>query len=126
MRHVVKAKRIRNNAIERYINESSFCYANIGFVDTRMRRRAFFESRLLFEEPQIDIKPGGDDPIEMVDITNIVISPIIEKDSTPIDCHKSSYFISQYTDILKNRPFLRRYSKLFHRDKIAIGFAIQK
>ncbi len=125
MKRRVNAKRIRNNALERYINESSFCYADIGFVGASEKHGAFFESRLLFEEYLTDAKEKDDDPIGAATIEPTFITLIAENDSPSATHHKSSNFISQNTDILKNRQFLRRYRKLYHRDKLALGFSIQ-
>lgn len=123
MKKHVRLKSLRSNDLERYLNESSFCYANIGFVDKEAKRGTPSVSSLLARKLALDHEKEE----ELGDI--LISEPVLfmlsaETESASSEGSKRSDFISQNADILKNSQFLRGFRKTFHRDKLVMAFSV--
>lgn len=118
MRRRYNAKLIRNNALERYLNESSFCYANIGSVNDGLSFSA--PKRVIANSAKYPPEIEDEKEEQTMSTKNIRTSLSLQKPSVHHP-NKTIVFVSQKTDIRKNKPFLRGYKKLLHHDKPAMS-----
>ncbi len=118
MRRRYNAKLIRNNALERYLNESSFCYANIGSVSNDLT--FFAPTNIIASSAKYPSEIEDENEEEITSTENIHTSLSLQEPSVSYP-EKTIVFVSQNTDIRKNKPFLRGYKKLLHRDKVTIS-----
>lgn len=118
MRRRYNAKLIRNNALERYLNESSFCYANIGSAQDDLT--FFAPTSIIASSAKYPPEIKDENEEETIGTKNIPTSLSLQKSSVP-HSDKTIAFVSQNANIGKNKPFLRGYKRLPHRDKEAIN-----
>lgn len=120
MRRHINSKRIRSNALERYLNESSFCYENIGFVSKEAKRPSPISSSRQLSKYQSQIEKESEKGV--LEIKNPCLTSSLHKQKSSVP-HSAVNLdsVSQNTDIRKNKPFLRGYKKLLHCDKVTIS-----
>lgn len=118
MKKHINAKKIRNNDLERYLNESSFCYQNIGLPDDDVAEKALLISSYMhsMRDDFSDETEGGDADSVLTDFASLYL--ILDAFSDyPAESNEESAFYLKNAFILKNRSFLQGFNKLFHRDK---------